>query len=147
MDHREAFVALFREIHPKFSRLYARILGDINLTLPQYTLLNQLIFTGPVSMTEISNRLGITKPAVTNLVDHLEEKKFLRRIAHPKDRRISLLEILSKGEQVIAKVQTVSLEIILKAYDQYNNEEHQIIRRFYTTVAKVIDEFLKETKK
>ena len=78
--NREKFAALFRGIHPKFSRLYAKMLNEIGLSFPQYMLLNQLALLGAISMTEISDRLGITKPAVTNLVDRLEKKKYLRRL-------------------------------------------------------------------
>lgn len=142
MNDRDAFVASFRELHPKFSRMYAQMLDRIDLTLPQYTLLYQLMLLGTVSMTEISTRLGITKPAVTNLVDRLEEKKCLKRIPHPEDRRVILLEILSKGKKVITEIQGQSLDLLLKAYDQFNGKEHQTIRCFYTAVSKVMDDFL-----
>ena len=69
MSEREAFATRFREVQPKFSRMYAQILDRVDLTLPQYMLLFQLMLLGTVSMTEISGRLAITKPAVTNLVD------------------------------------------------------------------------------
>ena len=98
MNARDQFAAHFREIHPKFSRFYFHILQSVDLSLPQYALLNQLMLLGSISMTEASNRLQITKPAVTNLVDRLEEKKFLKRIPHSEDRRIILLSLLPKGE-------------------------------------------------
>jgi len=142
MNSRKEFVTLFREIHPKFSRLYAEMLGEIDLTLPQYTLLYQLMLFGTVPMTEISSRLRITKPAVTNLVDRLEEKKFLERISHPKDRRVNLLNILPRGEKAVAKIQADSLGIILKAYDQFDSAERKIISRFYGALSKTADNFL-----
>ncbi|HOW88491.1 MAG TPA: MarR family transcriptional regulator, partial [Candidatus Omnitrophota bacterium] len=106
----------------------------------------QLLSAGSVSMTEVSGRLHITKPAVTNLVDRLEEKRFLKRVPHPKDRRISLLQILPKGEKAVASLQAQSLDIILKAYDQFNAGEHETISRFYATVSKVMDDFLLRLK-
>ena len=142
MGEREAFAASFRELHPKFSRMYAQMLTRVDLTLPQYTLLYQLMLLGTVSMTEISGRLEITKPAVTNLVDRLEEKKFLKRIPHTKDRRVILLEILPRGKKIITEIQGRSLDLLLKAYDQFNGKEHQVIRCFYATVSKVMDDFL-----
>ena len=142
MGEREAFAASFRELHPKFSRMYAQMLTRVDLTLPQYTLLYQLMLLGTVSMTEISGRLEITKPAVTNLVDRLEEKKFLKRVPHTKDRRVILLEILPRGKKIITEIQGRSLDLLLKAYDQFNGKEHQVIRCFYATVSKVMDDFL-----
>lgn len=146
MNEREAFVASFRELHPKFSRMYTQMLDRIDLTFPQYTLLYQLMSLGTVSMTEISSRLEITKPAVTNLVDRLEEKRCLRRIPHTKDRRVILLEILPKGKKIISEIQGRSLGLLLKAYDQFDGKEHKIISRFYATVSKVMDDFLARTE-
>ena len=146
MNERETFVASFRELHPKFSRLYAQMLGRVDLTLPQYTLLYQLMLLGTVSMTEISARLGITKPAVTNLVDRLEEKKCLKRVPHFKDRRVILLEILPKGKKIITEIQGQSLGLLLKAYDQFDGKEHHVISRFYAAVSKVMDDFLSGSK-
>ncbi len=142
MNERETFVANFRELQPKFSRMYAQMLGRIDLTFPQYTLLYQLMLLGTVSMTEISDRLKITKPAVTNLADRLEEKKCLKRVPHAEDRRVILLEILPKGKKIIAEIQGQSLDLLLKAYDQFSEKEHKVISCFYATVSKVMDDFL-----
>ncbi len=146
MNRRDAFVANFRELHPKFSRMYHQMLDRVDLTLPQYNLLYQLMLLGTVSMSGISSRLEITKPAVTNLVDRLEEKKFLRRGPHAKDRRVILLEILPKGKKVITEIQGQSLGLLLKAYDQFSAPEHEVIGRFYATVSKVMDDFLLRSK-
>jgi DNA-binding MarR family transcriptional regulator len=142
VNEREAFVASFRELHPKFSRMYGQMLDRIDLTLSQYTLLYQLMLLGTVSMTEISHHLGITKPAVTNLVDRLEEKKCLKRVPSAEDRRVIQLEILPKGKKIITEIQGRSLDLLLKAYDQFTGKEHQAISRFYATVSKVMDDFL-----
>ena len=121
--------------------MYAQMLCRIDLTLPQYSLLYQLVLLGTVSMSEISERLKITKPAVTNLVDRLEEKKFLRRVPHQSDRRIILLEILPKGKKIITDIQSRSLSLFLKAYDRFNAKEHDTIGRFYAAVSKSMDDY------
>lgn len=146
MSNREEFTGNFREIHPKFTRFYVTILNGVNLTLPQYALLNQLMLLGSISMTEISTRLRITKPAVTNLVDRLQEKKCLKRVPHVEDRRVILLEILPKGKKIITEIQGRSLDLLLKAYDQFDKKEHQVISRFYAALSKTMDEFLARTK-
>lgn len=146
MNTREEFAIQFREIQPKFSRIYASALHHVDLTLPQYALLNQLALLGSVSMTEISGRLRITKPAVTNLVDRLEEKKFLKRVPHPKDRRVILLHILPKGESTVSRIQAYALELLLTAYDQFDAGEHKIIGRFYAVLSKTMDGFLAREK-
>lgn len=141
MNRRKNFVASFRELHPKFSRMHIQMLNRIDLTLPQYSLLCQLILPGAISMTEISSRLEITKPAVTNLVDRLEKKGFLKRIPDTQDRRVIQLEILPKGKKVITAIQGETLAVILKAFDQFNATEHEAIGRFYVALSKAMDDF------
>lgn len=146
MVRRDEFAANFRELHPKFSRMYSQILEKVDLTLSQFTLLSQLMLLGTVSMTEISGRLKITKPAVTNLVDRLEEKKYLKRVPHTKDRRVILLEMLPKGKKIITEIREQSLNLLLKAYDQFSGKEHDVISRFYAAMSKVMDDFLARTQ-
>lgn len=142
MNRREIFAANFKELHPKFSRMHAYLLDRLDLTLSQYSLLSQLVTLGEVPMTEVSHRMGITKPAVTNLVDKLEKKKFLKRVPHSKDRRVIQLKILEKGTKVVSKLQEQGLAVLLKAFDRFNSAEHETIDRFYTTLSKVLDDFI-----
>ena len=143
MSEREAFATRFREVQPKFSRMYAQILDRVDLTLSQYMLLYQLMLLGTVSMTEISDRLAITKPAVTNLVDRLGGKRYLKRVPSAKDRRVIQLEILPKGKKIITEIQGKTLSVLLHAYDQFSEKEHQVISSFYGAVSKSMDDFLK----
>ena len=48
--------------------------------MSQYALLN-LLANGSATMKDLSVRMLITKPAVTNLVDRLEKHDFLKRKA------------------------------------------------------------------
>ena len=146
MNEKEEFIHYFREVQPKFSRFYTRILANAHLTLPQYALLNQLVSRNAVSMTKVSNQLHITKPAVTSLVDRLEKTGFLKRLPHAKDRRVSLLQILPKGEKAVRKMQAEALNLLLKAFDPLNSAERKIITRFYALISETIDEVLASPK-
>ncbi len=147
MTEKDEFMSSFREVQPKFSRVYAYILSEAELTLPQYALLSQLAETGEVAMTEISCKLCVSKPAVTNLVDRLEQKKFLKRAPHPKDRRIYLLQIQPKGKQVVRAIQAQILTFLLKTLDQLNPTERKSVVRFYALISKTIDDMLSKPKK
>ena len=140
MTDRDEFIRNFREIQPKFSRLCALSLNETRLTLPQYALLNQVASAGTMAMTEASEKLYLTKPAITNLVDRLEENKFLKRIPHPKDRRVFLLQILPKGEKLVRGMQSTILHVLLDTLDRFNAEEKKIISRFYVLLSQTMDE-------
>jgi DNA-binding MarR family transcriptional regulator len=142
----EQFSQVFRKLQPKFSRFYDRMLAKADLTLPQYNVLTELehASSDPLTMTEISERLHITKPAVTSLADRLEQTKFLKRINHPTDRRISLLEIQPKGKRVVQSVQSQALDLLVVNIKQFNERERKIIMRFYELIGSSLDRFLNE---
>lgn len=146
MSDRAEFIATFRDVQIKFSRLYAIILSKLGLTLPQYALLNQLAAVGTLPMTQASKRLHITKPAVTSLVDRLEKKKCLKRLPHPKDRRIYLLEIQPKGIQMVRQTRAQVLRILLKAFSRFNSGEQKIISQFYGQISQAMESILKPSK-
>lgn len=150
MNQKEDFIRRFREIQPKFSRFYARLLSRAHLTLPQFALLSQLTAEDTshktLSMTEVGRKLHITKPAVTNLVDRLEKNCFLKRLQHPEDRRLSLLRLLPKGEGIVKKTQGRALQLLLRTFDQFNSHEKKTLARFYQLLSQTLDEVLAQPK-
>ena len=98
-------------------------------------------------MTELSSKLHISKPAVTHLVDQLEKKKYTKRIAHAKDRRISLIEAQPKGQKIIRDMQSYILSYLLRTFDKFSSAEKKTIREFYTELSNTMDEVLAGGKK
>ena len=147
MDQKDRFITYFREVQPKFSRIYATILEKANLTLPQYALLNELVIVGTVPMTEASKKLHISKPAVTSLVDRLEKAKYIKRIAHPKDRRVYLLQIQPHGEKVVHEAQSHILRILLKTLSGFSAAEKATVNKFYASLSHTLSDFFENSKK
>ena len=137
----DRFIEQFREIQPKFSRLYTRLLGQAGLTQPQYAVLLELAQTAPepMMMTAVSCKLHITKPAVTSLVDRLEKHGFLKRLDHPHDRRVSLLKILPAGKKIVEKVQGEFLSLLTGAARQFSAAERKTVQNFYAALSKKLD--------
>ena len=142
MPEKNEFLGHLRELNVKFSRFYARILTQADITFPQYALLIQLATAGPMTMTEISERLHISKPAVTNLVDRLEKKKCLKRLPDLKDRRIYLLKLEAKGEKIVRRIQGYVLNLLLKTFDEFNADERKTISRFYISLSETMNQVL-----
>jgi DNA-binding MarR family transcriptional regulator len=146
MKDEASWTAHFRGINTRFSRLYTQLLARLNLTLPQYTVLGLLEEWGMVPMTEISDKLLISKPAVTHLVDRLEDKKFLRRVPHVKDRRISLLQIRPKGRRVVRRTQGAVLMLLMETLKTFAPNDRKKIGRFYSALADNMDRTLLKLK-
>ena len=147
MADKQAFVQQFREVQVKFSRLYTRILGKMDLTLPQYALLNLVALSGRMPMSEASRKLHISKPAVTKLVDRLERTQLLKRNPHAKDRRIYLLQIQPKGHKVVQAIRAAIIdEVLLKALEPFESADKQTLHRFFGSLSERMNVVLEDSK-
>src|SRR3990172_250557 len=53
----------------------------------------------PLPPNKIADRLIITRATVTGLIDSLERRGYVRRLPHPSDRRMLLIETTDTGRQ------------------------------------------------
>ncbi len=126
---------LFRDIQIKFSRMYAALFLELDISLPQYALLSLLSSTGAIPMSEAGRKLHITKPAVTHLVDQLEKKGFLERKDDPRDRRIFLLLPRPRGLKIVRRVQAHVFGFFREALKRFSRSEQEVIMKFYGDLA------------
>lgn len=57
-----------------------------------------------VKISNISNRMKVASPTVTQQITNLEKNGFVQRKMDPKDRRVVRIEFTEKGEAVLRKV-------------------------------------------
>lgn len=83
------------------SRAVGRALAQWNMTWPQaMSLLLLRAQHGPTNATQLVEQLGLGRTAMTAVVDRLERRGWVERRPHPRDRRVSLLELTETGRQV-----------------------------------------------
>jgi DNA-binding MarR family transcriptional regulator len=77
------------------------ILRPFGLTFARYEALVLLLFSrrGSLPMSKMGERLMVHPTSVTNAVDRLEADRLVRRVAHPTDRRTTLVEITGEGRR------------------------------------------------
>jgi DNA-binding MarR family transcriptional regulator len=105
-----AVTSLMRVQQLVLGRLDA-ILKPHGLTFARYEALVLLQFSrkGSLPLGKMGERLMIHPTSVTNIVDRLEAQGFIRRVAHPTDRRTTLAEITDEGRAVVEEAtQTVT---------------------------------------
>ena len=68
-------------------------------SVPRLRLLYQLHCEGPQKMVDLADELGVTPRNVTALVDGLEAEGLVRRVAHPTDRRVTMIEMTGLADE------------------------------------------------
>src|SRR5919205_2997241 len=76
-----------------FRQLLWQRASELDLTFAQSQVLFYVADHPGCAMGEVAKAFGVTLPAVTHIVDRLEEKRFMARGSQPGDRRVSVLEI------------------------------------------------------
>lgn len=80
-------------------------LGDLDLSPSQYRLLVFLL-ESPAAATALADRLDVTRPSLTALVDGLVQRGFVVRETDPDDRRRVTHQISDAGRGVVASADT-----------------------------------------
>lgn len=88
--------------HSSLSPFIDRGLRDLRLTGAQLNTLLVLREAGPAGLplTEIGQRLVVTKSNVTGLIDRLEREGLVERDNHP-DRRVTLAKLTPRGNALL----------------------------------------------
>jgi DNA-binding MarR family transcriptional regulator len=89
-----------------FARI-GRLLRPLGVSAAGGLVLGILRDNGPMSPSELGERLIVSRAAVTGLLDSLERRGFINRSANPADRRSLVVEITPAGLTVVQELRTL----------------------------------------
>src|SRR5512146_2409634 len=102
----EAVMNTIRTADMVFDRI-GRLLRPLHVSAAGGLVLGVLRDHGRMSPSELGERLIVTRATVTGLLDSLERRGFVRRLAHPTDRRSLQVEITDEGLRVLQELRVV----------------------------------------
>ena len=98
---------IIKEIVDAIRRLYravyigsSKMSRQFGLTGAQSGVLRNLFAHGPLSSAALSRRLYVTPSNITGVIDRLERKGLVERIRKEGDRRIALITLTEKGDEL-----------------------------------------------
>jgi DNA-binding MarR family transcriptional regulator len=81
----------------------ARLLREYGLTPSQYNVLRILRGEGkPLPVLDIASRTIAVVPAITGVIDRLEDARFVRRVRCEEDRRVIFVALAEQGTATLA---------------------------------------------
>lgn len=89
------------------------ILSEYDLTLSQYRVLKYLygLENKPARVVDIEKECSIRHPTALGLLNHLEEKGFIKRTVNPDDGRSSLISLTDQAISNRSEIENVGLKI------------------------------------
>lgn len=85
---------------------------------------------GPLSAGEIARRTGLATASVTNLLDRLEEKGFVRRTRDPRDRRAIIVEPTEEAIAAFVPFFASTRSGVTRLWAHYDDDELAVILDF-----------------
>ena len=123
-----------QEIQELSRAFEAHLAAQLTVNPTDLAAMEHLIRSGPLGATELARRLGITPPAVTAVVDRLEELGHATRVTNPADRRAVVVTPAPASVQKAMSILMPMIGDIDATLDGFDAEEQAIIARYLERV-------------
>ena len=131
------------ELSARFAHAFRRWLdakgGDDGLTYPGLRVLESLHCEGPAKMKALADGLGLSARNMTTVADALETDGLVRRVAHPSDRRATLLELTPTGMAAADESLAPRLAEISRLFDELSPTARHNLRNALATLVAAME--------
>lgn len=135
------FGELLKQFLLDLQRLFRSKIVEGELTLPQVLLISSIPDDG-TDMTTLANQLGVDNSTLTRLVDILIKRAWVKKSKDRFDKRITLLRLTDKGQDIQDKLEE-RIDIFGESvYDSIPKEDRdeikEILSSFHWTLSKIL---------
>ncbi|MED3687700.1 MarR family transcriptional regulator [Peribacillus butanolivorans] len=118
-----SFSASINELHERLSELG---FGDIR---PAHGFMLKCIIPNGATGIELAEYLGITKQAVSKMVDYLEKSGYVMRQTHPTDKRGKIIVLTERGWLAVKAKEKILTEIEGRWSENIGTERMQMLKK------------------
>jgi DNA-binding MarR family transcriptional regulator len=112
-----------------FRQLLWQRASELDLTYAQSQVLFYVGDHAGCHMGDVGKAFGVTLPAVTHIIDRLEQKQFVSRGDHPADRRVYVLELTRQGKSLVQELHSMQMRSLEEVLTRMSAEDrHRVIK-------------------
>lgn len=128
--HREELKALTILLRASSSveKVVKKDMASHGLNATEFTVLELLYSKGRQPIQMIGKQILLASSSITYVVDRLEEKGMVIRIADNLDRRVTFCELTDEGKGLMEKIFPKHAEKIAELFEGCTNEEVQLLQ-------------------
>ena len=123
----------------KLMRQFEAQTADHGLSAAQWRLLGHLLKQGPSTQVALAELLDVEPISVSRLIDRMEQGGWLRREAHPDDRRARIIVASDKARATAPGVKAIAEALTMQAMDGLTEDERRIFLSALRRVAENMD--------
>ncbi|WP_141431374.1 MarR family winged helix-turn-helix transcriptional regulator [Bacillus sp. 03113] len=109
----------FRAVNEKINKL----IQTYGLNPTEFAVLELLYHKGDQPLQQIGGKILLASGSITYVVDKLEQKGFLKRVACPKDRRVTYAQITDQGKSLMDEIFPDHEKHIQEVFSHLSEEE------------------------
>jgi DNA-binding MarR family transcriptional regulator len=99
------------------------------VTVAEWVVMREMLQTGPINPSQLAERLGMTRGAISKLVERLCRKKFVQRTAAGRDRRYQSVTLTSVGMALVPKLARLADDNDREFFSHLTTEQqHDLVR-------------------
>jgi MarR family 2-MHQ and catechol resistance regulon transcriptional repressor len=127
------YVKLMRATNKATSKIHEHLKED-NLTVSQFGVIEALYHLGPLSQSELGEKILKSNANLTTVVDSLEKKTLVERKRSDQDRRTVMVYLTELGRELIAKVFPRHAKVVTRELGFLTDKEkdalEKLLRKF-----------------
>ena len=128
----DRIVAAFDALMHRIMASHAPELNAFEITMSQTKAMYLVIATGPLRMSELAHRLGVTNSTATGQVDRLVELGLLARHEDPADRRQVVVTATPAGEAALERFRELNSRRMREMLGHVDPADLPIVERAVT---------------
>ncbi len=110
------------------------IFASRTMTQTQFLLLICAHANGACPMSKIATSMKVSMPTMTGLVNRMVKAQYLKRVAHPDDRRQVLIALTPQGQKVLKQFQAILCQRWANVLEGLNDND---VKAFYQIITKL----------
>lgn len=118
-------------------------LKDSVLTVNEFTVMEALYTKGELVTQDLADKILIPNSSLTYVLDVLEEKKYIKRVRDPKDRRRQLITLTKDGTKIFKGVYDYHFEYMQKIFTVLSSDERKDLEDMLKRIGKKAEDELK----
>jgi DNA-binding MarR family transcriptional regulator len=113
---------------------------ELEMSVPQIFLLEEIYESGIISMSELAKRTQTSQSVATRIVDRLVEKGLLTRKRDTKDRRVVLVSLSERGSEIAENLKKLNLENMKAVFSAVSRKEREDFLKFLEKIADQLEQ-------
>lgn len=113
-----------------------QLFQDYDVTPEQWSLLMCLEEHDGITHKDLARRTDKDPANITRLVDQLERKALVRRVANPNDRRSQLLYVTEEGKASAHALAPIEADFVSRMLADISEQEIEVFRSFMAKINK-----------